>query len=505
MPEAADFALRDERVTLSRAEVDDRLHRAANGLLALDLGPDRRIAVFAENSAETLLAYAAGLLAGCSVVPVGFHLTADEVAYILSDSDTRLVFTGPETLDRAVVAGEKAGVDTVVAWRAGPGGTDGLLAWKTWMAGQPPAEPPRDVAPRPMLSYTSGTTGFPKGVEQPPAIWLGGATMAEHLERLDAHMLNAFPRQLVVGPLYHAGPQSAARALAVGRSVSVLGRFDAEATLAAIDRDRPQMTVMVPAHYQRLLALPDEVRQRYDVSSLKLVAQTGSACPVDVKRAMIDWFGPVFLEAYGATESGSVAMIMADEWLGHPGSVGRTVPPFEVMVLDDEGEPLPPLTEGRLYFRDTNGRGIVYHGDPAKTAEAHVAPGTFTLGEVGYVDADGYIFITDRVSDMVVSGGVNIYPAEAERVLAAHPAVADVVAIGVPNEDLGEELKALVVLAPGASATGEELIASCRDGLAHYKCPRTVDFVDSIPRDAMGKVAKRRIRAAYWPTERTIG
>lgn len=516
MNAVAEFALRDERCTLTKAEVTDLLNRATNGLLGMDLGPDRRIAVFAENSAETALVYAAGLLAGCCVVPVGFHLTADEVAYILSDSGSQLILAGPETVDRAVVAGEKAGVDALIAWRVeGDGSSFGeevsltsgasVIAWEAWLAEQPAAEPRRDIAPRPMLSYTSGTTGFPKGVEQPPAIFVGGETMAEHLERLDAHMLNAFASHLVVGPLYHAGPQSAVRALAVGRSVTVLGRFDAEATLAAIDRDRPQMMVLVPAHYQRLLALPEEVRARYDVSSLKLVAQTGAACPVPVKRAMIDWFGPVFIEAYGATEAGTVAMITADEWLEHPGSVGRAVPPFEALVLDEDGQPVPPMTEGRLFFRDTTGRGIVYHGDPAKTAEAHVAPGVFTIGEIGYVDEDGYIFITDRFSDMVVSGGVNVYPAEAERVLLEHPAVADVIAIGVPNEDLGEELKALVALTPGAEVSAEELIAFCRNGLAHFKCPRTVDFIDSVPRDALGKPAKRTLRAAYWPTDRTIG
>jgi acyl-CoA synthetase (AMP-forming)/AMP-acid ligase II len=263
---------------------------------------------------------------------------------------------------------------------------------------------------------------------------------------------------------------------------------------------------MVPTHFSRLLALPDDVRARHDLSSLVLVAHTGAACPVDVKRRMIEWWGPVLFEAYGATESGTTNAIFAAEWLEHPGSVGRTVPPFEVVVVDEDGAPVGPNEVGRLFFRDTTGRGIVYRNDPAKTAAAHLEPGVFTLGEIGYVDDEGYVFITDRSSDMIVSGGVNVYPAEAEAVLLLHPGVDDVACIGVPDDDLGEQLKALIVPASSAEPPGEaELLAFCRESIAGYKVPRSVDFVVDLGRNAMGKVNKRSLRAPYWPTERTIG
>ncbi len=223
-----------------------------------------------------------------------------------------------------------------------------------------------------------------------------------------------------------------------------------------------------------------------------------------IKRAMVDWFGPVISEAYGATEVGTVAAITGPEWLAHPGSVGRCIPPFEALVLDDDGNERAVGEIGRLFFRDYTGRGVRYVNDQAKSAAAHIAPGVFTLGEVGYIDADGYVYITDRSSDMVVSGGVNIYPAEIENVLSSHPAVSDVAVIGVPNADMGEAIMALVVLAPEAKASEDELINFCRTELAHYKCPKAVGFVDSLTRNEVGKLDKRALRAPFWPTERTI-
>jgi acyl-CoA synthetase (AMP-forming)/AMP-acid ligase II len=288
--------------------------------------------------------------------------------------------------------------------------------------------------------------------------------------------------------------------------VVVLSRFDPEAVLRAIETWRVKSSVMVPTHFQRLLALPAETRARYDLSSLVAVSHTGAACPADVKRRMIDWFGPVLIEAYGATESGTTNTITSEEWLRKPGSVGKTVAPFEPVVVAEDGRRLGPGEVGQLYFRDTTGRGIVYHNDPDKTRAAHLEPGVFTLGEVGYVDDEGYVFITDRVSDMVVSGGVNIYPAEAEQVLLQHPDIADVAVIGAPNVEMGEEVKALIV--PRDLAAPPELGAVdrfCRERLAGFKCPRSYEVVADIGRNAMGKVNKRELRRRYWPTDRTIG
>ena len=311
---------------------------------------------------------------------------------------------------------------------------------------------------------------------------------------------------LVVSPLYHTGPLGSVRSLAGGQALVVMPRFDAEEILKAIERHHVAATLMVPTHFQRLLELPQAVRAAYDVSSLKLVSHTGAACPRDVKERMIAWFGPVLLEAYGATESGTTNTITSEEWLARPGSVGKTLPQFELVVLDEDGRRLGPGEIGQLYFRDTTGRGIVFHNDPEKTRNAHREPGLFTLGEVGYFDADGYVFITDRVSDMIVSGGVNIYPAEIEQVLVAHPQVEDVAVIGVPNRDMGEEVKALIVARdPDAPPAVADLERFGREHLAGYKLPRSYDFVPDIGRNAMGKISKRALKQRYWPSDRTIG
>ena len=490
-----EIALRDETKSLDWAELDERLNRIANGLNALDLGPHRRVAVFAENAVETALANLGGLIAGASVTPVNFHLTAAEAAYILEDSGARVLFVGPETAERGLQAAAASSVHTVVGWDC-----DGdVTPWTDWLAAQSKAEPPSDLRPLPNLLYTSGTTGRPKGTELPPTMFAGGETVAEHLANLAQSPMAEFGSHLVVGPMYHTGPLSGSRLLAAGVPAVILGRFDAEKTLHAIETYRIGNSVMVPTHFVRLLALPDDVKARYDVSSLQRVGHTGAKCPVDVKRAMIEWWGPVFFDAYGASEVGTTCAIDSDEWLKYPGSVGKALPPFEAMILDDDNKDLPPNTEGRLFFRDTTGRGVIYHNDPEKSAAAHIAPGVFTLGEIGYMNEEGYVFITDRFSDMVVSGGVNIYPAEAEQVLIEHPAVLDVACIGVPHPEMGEELKALAIPRQSETPpTGAEMIAWCRQRLSHYKCPRTFDWVDDLGRNTMGKINKRKLRAPYW-------
>ena len=498
------MALTDQRTTLGWTELDQVMNRAVNLLHTLDLGPERRLAVFAENSTETVIAYVATALAGASAVPVNFHLTPDELTYILDDSASALLLVGPETAERGIQAAESVSRSPggqaipVMGWRC-PDQPD-VTSWEHSLAHAPAEPPPTDIPPVPHLFYTSGTTGRPKGVDAPPALFRGGSTVAEYFATC-ATPNAAIGTHLVVGPLYHAGPFAATRNLMGGAPVVVLGRFDAETTLAAIDRHQVNAVFMVPTHFTRLLALPAEVRGHYNTDSLVSVTHSGAPCPVSVKRAVIDWLGPIVYEGYGSTEVGGSCHINSEDWLAHPGSVGRPVPTFEVLIADDDGNELPPGHEGRVYFIDGSGRGIRYRNAPDKTAAAHLRPGVFTLGEIGYTDDDGFLYLTDRFSDMVVSGGVNIYPAEAEQVLVEHPGVADTACIGVPDEEMGEQLKALIVPAdPDHPPTEAEIIAYCRDRIAHYKCPRTVEFISEaeLGRTAMGKLNKQALRAPYW-------
>ena len=298
--------------------------------------------------------------------------------------------------------------------------------------------------------------------------------------------------------MYHTGPLSGMRLLTLGIPSVILGRFDAETTLAAIEKHKTESAVMVPTHFVRMLALPEETKKKYDISSMKFAAHTGAKCPVDVMRAMIEWWGPVFRDSYGASEVGTVCAITSEEWINHPGSVGRAIPPFKALVLDDNLKELSPNTEGRLFFQDSTGRGIIYPNDKEKTVAANPKPGLFTLGEIGYIDEEGYVFITDRFSDMVVSGGVNLYPAEAEQILIEHPDITDVGCIGVPHPDLGEELKALITISNLDVPPDLAQIANwLREKLSHYKCPRSYEIVSTLNRNTMGKINKRKLRDSY--------
>ncbi|WP_298675454.1 AMP-binding protein [uncultured Sphingomonas sp.] len=499
------MAVTDGRMTLTWAALDPIMNRATNALLGEDFGAGApRAAVFAHNSTEMALAYLALLHAGVSGVPANFHLTAEELAYILKDSGARLLFVGPETAEAGLAAAKAVGIERVIGWRCT--GIAGVQPWDDWLAAASDVEPPTHMRPLPYMHYTSGTTGRPKGTETPPNMFPREDDIAGLFAVLAQQVAaGAQGPGILVGPNYHTGPLGSMRQLGGGRPLVVMPKFDAEQILVNIERYGVATSVMVPTHFQRLLALPPEVRRRYDVSSLKLVSHTGAACPIDVKRAMIAWWGPVLLEAYGATEAGSTNMISSEEWLRKPGSVGKAMPPFEMVVIGENGERLGANQIGQLYFRDPTGRGIVYHNDPEKTAAAHIEPGVFTLGEIGYVDDEGYVFITDRSSDMIVSGGVNIYPAEIEQVLIAHPGVEDVAVVGVPSADMGEEVKALVVVKPGRAVTSDELFAFVREKLAGYKRPRSIDLVETVGRNAMGKVNKRELRRPFWPSDRTIG
>ncbi len=498
-------ALVDERQSLSWSDVDSILNRAINGILA-EVSVDRRVGIYSRNCVEVALGHTAALAAGRSSVPINSFLAADELAYILQDASVDLLLTGPDGLDVAQSALRSVGRGKIVAWRAPE--TPGAKGWIEWLGQYPDSEPPRHMLPLPHLHYTSGTTGRPKGVETPPLMFPSHCKDVDEFFAVMAQEVRAVPSAvcLAAAPLYHTSPMRLIRAFAGGAKLVTQDRFEAKSFLAAVEQHRVERSVLVPTHFRRLLALDDRVRSSYDVSSLQYITHTGAACPADLKERMIAWFGPILTEFYGGTETGPAAKIDSATALGHPGSVGKAQPPFEALIIDGDGNELPPGCEGKLFFRDTTGRGIIYANDPEKTRAAHIAPGTFTLGDVGYIDEEGYIFITDRASDMIVSGGVNIYPAEIEQVLITHPDIEDVAVIGVPDEDMGEAVKALIVPKAGAGPIDStQLVHLCRSRLAAYKCPRSYEMVASVGRNAMGKISKRELRRPYWPSERTIG
>jgi long-chain acyl-CoA synthetase len=489
------WALRGEQPgdVATWAEVAGAVRRLAAAIQAYDLGPQRRVLVVAGNHSATLVVHAAALLGEASSVPVNVHLTVREIEYIAAESGAGLAFV--DSASEGAVRQALAGTDARLVRLPDSGlDSDDLNAFVGDVA---PIELDPDRRVIPHLLFTSGTTGRPKAVQLPPATIGDSPDLAGFAKHIAAHRFVKLGPHLVVGPLYHNGPLTAVRLLLAGVPVVVHGRFDAEATLRAIEEHRIETSIMVPTHFVRMLALDAETRAGHDVSSLRNVAHTGGACPVDVKHAIIEWWGEVLSESYGGTESGTVCSINSADWLAHPGSVGRAVPPFEALVVDDYDKELGPNEEGRLYFRDLTGRGIVYEGDPRKTAAAHLAPGVFTLGEIGRIDDDGFVYITDRFSDMVVSGGVNIYPAEAEQVLVGHPDVVDAVCLGVPDPEMGERMIALVQRRAGATMAADELIAWCRSDLAAYKCPKEIRFVDEVPRNAMGKIDKRSLRNSF--------
>ncbi len=496
-----ELALADDSGSRTWAQVAVDLEQAAGALLSVAGGADQRVSALGENVIPTLETHAAGLMVGVGTVATSRQLRAAEIADQYSDAGVTCAITGAAGQAEVTEGARAANVDTVVVHSGEP--AEGAISWSDWLAAAPPV--PADAGqrpPRPVLVYTSGTTGRARGAV---VRWTTALpeTAEDYVAAITAE--SAFPPgpHLVVGPLQHNAPLTSVRHLLAGQPVIIVGKFDAERILALIEEHGVTSSVMVPTHLQRLLALPDDVRAKYDVSSLKLVSQTGSACPPDTKLAMIEWFGPIFVESYGGSESGTLCRIDSHEWLAHRGSVGRPRPPFEVAVVDESGNPVPVGEVGVLGFRAPEGRGPRYHADPEKTAKAYIAPGIFTLGDVGYVDADGYVYITDRIADMVVSGGVNLYPAESEKVLATHPAVAQVAVIGVPNRDLGESLLALIVPVGDAPAPGD-LEAYAREQLAAYKVPRAYEFRDDLIRNAMGKLDKKAMRAPYWSDERTI-
>lgn len=482
-------------LTLTPDQVSEKAAKLAGWIRQHWLDNRRPVAVFARNGGQTMITSLAVVLSGASLIPLNTHLGAEELADLLADAGAGLVFADQFQLPVLARATElMAEPPRVITWGAAESGPYDLLEQIDLQA-EPLADPDTRVA-APIL-FSSGTTGRPKRVVMPPRLFPDGADVPRFLEWCRQRRFTEYGPHLVAGPLYHSGPQQAIWIMAVGARVFVPRSFNAAVVLDLIERMRIASTLMVPTHFIRLLKERDASSRAYDVSSIKHVTQTGAGCPEDVKRKMIDWWGPVFLETYGGTESGGICFITSEEWLRRPNSVGRPLSDYRAFVVDENGVELAQEHVGQLYFEDLTGRGIRYEGEPDLTATAHLRPGVFTLGEIGKVDKDGYVYITDRDSDKIVSGGVNIYPAEAERVLATHPAVADVAAFGVADPEMGEQLRATVVLKDGVTASGQQLIDYCRAKLSTLKAPRTVVFVAELPRGPMGKISRRELKQRY--------
>ncbi|HJQ47613.1 MAG TPA: acyl-CoA synthetase [Amycolatopsis sp.] len=489
----------------------DRVARAASGFAALGVGPGSGVAFCLRNDVEFYeVSLGAGAL-GAYAIPLNWHMSADEVRYILEDSGASVLVIHADLFDRM-----KAGVPDSVEVLVVPTSPDLLAAydldravgevpegqanWTTWLDGFGPRTAASAEMPMAVL-YTSGTTGRPKGVRrraftpQEQAIFGDMVAIDYGLRIFDA------PGKIttaVVGPLYHGAPNGhAVFSLRAGASVVIMPRFDAEKLLQLIERERITNLNMVPIMFSRLLKLPDSVRQKYDLSSLRFVGHAAAPCPPDVKRAMIDWWGPVIHEYYGTTETGNVTFCTSEEWLSHPGTVGKAIKGAEVRILDPSGEPLGPGEVGEVAIRMHGIGDFTYHNDEAKRES--VARGRLVApGDVGYLDEDGFLYISDRLIDMIISGGVNIYPAEIESVLADMPGVADCAVFGIPSEEYGESVCAVVQPVSGATLTAEEVQAYVHQRVAGYKVPRRVEFSDALPREDSGKIFKRRLRAPYW-------
>jgi long-chain acyl-CoA synthetase len=498
-PKAPAIIMGTSGEVVTYAELDERSTRFARALRSRGLAVGDHIAILMENSPVFLEVAWAAQRSGLYYTAVNSHLRAGEVQYVLDDCGAKALVTSPAMAD--VVADLDS---SRMAVRVSAGGAmSGFERYEDVLAAESAAPLDDEREGREML-YSSGTTGRPKGVRKPlPGNPFGDpdappVQIARGLAGTDAGPDVVY---LSPAPLYHSAPLVCSMSWQrFGATVVVMERFDARECLELIQRHRVTHAQFVPTMFIRMLRLPEDERLSYDLSSLRSVTHAAAPCPVPVKQQMIDWWGPIIDEYYSGTEDIGSTFISAREWLAHPGSVGR--PREECHIVGSDGEELPAGEVGVVYF--AGGRGFEYHNDPGKTASVTNEKGWKTIGDIGYLDGDGYLYLTDRQANMIISGGVNIYPQEAENVLAGHPAVADVAVFGIPDDEMGEAVKAVVEPADPASAAdelAEELIAYCRGELATYKCPKTVDFIDALPRDPNGKLYKRLVRERYWPAQ----
>jgi long-chain acyl-CoA synthetase len=483
--------------TVTFRELDEESNRLAHLLRAEGLRPGDHIAFMLENHRSFLAIAWAAQRSGLYYTAISSRLQADELAYIIGNCGAKVFLSSARLAEVAVAVSEST---PGVALRLMLDGTaPGFASYEKRIAAHP-AAPIEDECEGADMLYSSGTTGRPKGVK--PELTLAPVGTPNKLYQLVSFLFqpDGDAVYLSPAPLYHAAPLRYCLTFhRFGSTVVVMDRFDAEEALRAIERHGVTHSQWVPTMFIRMLKLPERTRAAHDVSSLRYAIHAAAPCPVEVKQRMIEWWGPVLHEYYAGTEGNGFVYADSAAWLAHPGTVGRPLL-GEIHVLDEAGEELPTGRTGVVYF--ANGPEFEYHDDPDKTASSRdpLGRGWTTLGDVGYVDEEGFLYLTDRLSYMIISGGVNIYPQEAENVLAVHPKVADVAVIGVPDAEMGESVKAVVQPMDPAEAGPDlerELIEYCREHLAHYKCPRSVDFRAELPRHPTGKLYKRLLKDEY--------
>ena len=493
------FIMAQTGAVVTYAEFEARANRLAHLLRARGLRRLDHYAIFMENSPRYLEACGAGERAGLYYTCINSYLTAEELAYIVNNCEAKILITSEAKRDVALAALKSCPRIELCLIVDGSG--DGERVENLDEATAPfPATPIADEALGTPMLYSSGTTGRPKGILrplplQPPSQQLPLFDFLVRLWRYRDRMIYLSP-----APLYHSAPQAAVNlTIRQGGTAIIMERFDPEQYLQLVETYKVTHSQLVPTMFSRMLKLPDAVRRRYDLSSLEIAIHAAAPCPVQVKEQMIEWWGPIIQEYYGATESMGFTACDSAEWLAHRGTVGRVLL-GELHVLDEEMKPCPTGTSGTLWFKTAT--PFEYFNDPARTAEARSSDGSMsTVGDVGYVDDDGYLYLTDRATFMIISGGVNIYPQECENLLITHPKIADAAVFGVPNPDLGEEVKAVVQPMPGVAAgpdLAQELILFCSQSLSRQKVPRSIDFEDELPRLPTGKLYKRLLRDRYW-------
>jgi len=478
-------AIHDPTGTRTFRELNENANRVARLLRDHGLVAGDAVALLCSNRAEFVEVLCACLRAGLRVTPVNWHLNTDEAEYVINDCDAKALIA--ETRYPSALESKTPSVRLKVSIGED---AEGFLPYAEAIARYSGEDIEEPVLGGTML-YTSGTTGRPKGVYR----------------KNNAVILAPEPGlpddvQLCAGPAYHAAPLAldVRAALVAGNPLVFLDRWDSENVLRTIDKHKVTRCHLVPIMFQRLLALPDDVKAKYDISSLRYIVHGAAPCPPEVKQAMIDWVGPILNEYYAGSEGGAGFIVGSEDWLKKPGTVGKLPAPDALRILDDDGNPVPRGTPGTLYFKVSPIIPFEYFKDPEKTAKAH-RDGYFTLGDVGYLDEDDYLFLTGRTAECIISGGVNIYPQEIDNEIIKHEAVEDSCAIGVPNDEWGEEVKVVVTLNPGfapSEALAKDILGFARAHLAGYKAPRSLDFVDELPRSPAGKIQRGKVRKPYW-------